>query len=91
MQKDKVSSYRIIPEIARAGFLILPKIETRNDILALALGSNYALGPAMRPTAVTIEVPRFGLWIYKKEVNVVLRTVDLTPHGATGCFRIRFQ
>jgi hypothetical protein len=67
---------RIIPEIARAGFVITPSIETPADFVQLALGDPPALA-ASWPVSALIEVGRGGSFAYDDDVTLTSRSIDV--------------
>ena len=69
--------YRLVPEIALMGFLASPQVATADDFVKLALGETSAFGPSARPTAASIEAGRGGSLVYRREITVTLRNVDV--------------
>lgn len=70
--------YRIIPGIARAGFVITPEVVTSDDFLVLALGEQPALNPSARPKFASVEVSNLASWAYAHDVSLTLRTIDVS-------------
>jgi hypothetical protein len=67
---------RIIPAIARAGFVVSPEVKSADDFIALARGQPPAAGS--RPSAATIDVDWLGSFAYQKDARVTFRSIDLT-------------
>jgi hypothetical protein len=74
-------TYRIIPAIARARFVVSPQVKSADDFIALALGEPPAAG--VQPTAAAVEVDWLGTFAYQKDADVTLRPIDLAiPRAA---------
>jgi hypothetical protein len=69
--------YRIIPAIARAGFVVSPEVKSADDYFALALGEDSAFAASARPTAAAVEVDWLGSLAYEPEIAITSRTIDL--------------
>jgi hypothetical protein len=70
--------YRVIPTIAREGFIISPRVDTADGYVDLAIGDKTAFGPSRSPVAARIIVDPIGSWAYDGSVNVTLRQIDTT-------------
>ena len=70
--------YRLIPAIARAGFVASPVVKSTSDFIALALGEKRESEATTVPTAGAIEVSWLGSLAYKNNVLVTFRTIDRT-------------
>ena len=70
--------YRLIPAIARAGFVASPVVKSTSDFIALALGEKRESEATTVPTAGAIEVSWLGSLAHKNKVLVTFRTIDRT-------------
>lgn len=71
------NDYRIIPAIARAGFIISPRVNTADDFIFLAMGDVTAFGQSARPGVARVDIGPIGSWAYSNEVDVTLRTINI--------------
>ncbi|MHB8885620.1 MAG: hypothetical protein ACYC5H_11190 [Methylovirgula sp.] len=70
------SDYKIIPAIAREGFIISPRVETADDFIDLSIGDWTAFGPSSRPVSARIVVEAPGSWAYDARVSATFRSID---------------
>ena len=69
--------YRIIPDMARAGFVVAPRVKFAEDFIVLAVGERAAIGSSAMPIGASVEVSRLGSFAYEKDIRVALQTIDL--------------
>ena len=70
------STYRLIPAIAQAGFIISPLIITSDDFASLAMGMSR-FNAAQTPVAARIEVGALGSLAYASDVNISMRAINM--------------
>ncbi len=67
-------SFRLVPKIAEAGFIVSPYIENAMDFLLLASGDSDGLRKAKEIEIVTSSN---GQWQYHREISGLIRPLDL--------------
>jgi hypothetical protein len=70
-------SYRLIPAMARQGFLLSPLVETATDYFALAAGSEHVIH--RRARSFGLRTGRLGRWLWQSKFAVTLATLDTQP------------
>jgi hypothetical protein len=76
-EDDSETVYRIIPEIARAGFVASPFVQTADDYLEFALGESSSIRTNKRPIAAAVEVSPIGSFAFSEKVIITTRTIDI--------------
>jgi hypothetical protein len=71
----ETAQYRLIPAIARSGFVVSPLIEQASDFALLAAGT---VSRTMRPvTSIAFELTRLGRLAYRRPIPVELYSLDV--------------
>jgi hypothetical protein len=70
------STYRLIPAIAQAGFIISPLIITSDDFASLAMGMSRFIA-SQTPVAARIEVGVLGSLAYASDVKISIRAINM--------------
>lgn len=65
-------THRLVPEIARSGFLLSPYVDT-TDAAARLFDGNRAGSARRRVTEIQIHVPALASWAFDKTIAVTLR------------------
>jgi hypothetical protein len=68
--------HRIIPEIAQAGFVIAPAIQTADDFVQLALGEPPPFAGAW-PVSAVVELGANGSFAYDSDTTLTARSIDI--------------
>jgi hypothetical protein len=72
-------TYRVIPAIAKAGFIISPTIGSAADYLALAQGDRQKVEGMAQVSSVTFHAGGVSALEVDKDVPITLETINLDP------------
>ncbi|HTJ02737.1 MAG TPA: hypothetical protein VL492_08080 [Methylovirgula sp.] len=72
-------TYRLIPAIAKAGFVISPTIASAADYLALAQGDRQKVEGMAQVSSVTFHAGGISALEVEKDVPITLQTINLDP------------
>lgn len=72
---QSTAEYRLIPGMARDGFVISPLVNTIADYLNVSAGQT-GLKSAKRPVTISVSSGTAGNFAYRQEIDFAFRTID---------------